>query len=245
MRCFVPPSDWSTGEVVLGSEESHHLLRVMRARVGDPVGVFDGAGHEGSAEVTDISNRHAVVVTLREDRFLPRSPVVISIVQALAREQKMDLVLQKGVELGAGAIHPVLTSRSLVRLDRRQAEERVERWNRIALNAAKQCGAAWLPEISVPQPLSSYLEARAGGGVDLLCSLRSDAVPLREVLRKMDWSAAPRVTLFVGPEGDFTDEEETAVRGLGATPVNLGPLVLRTETAALYALGAVRYESLP
>lgn len=245
MRCFVPVPDWSPGDVTLSAEESLHLLRVMRRRVGDQVHLFDGAGRVGVAEVTDTSNRQAVVLGLREEQFLSRPPVKICLVQSLAREQKMDLVLQKAVELGASAIHPVLTTHSLVKLNPKQAEERATRWNRIALSAAKQCGAAWLPDISVPEPLLAHLSSGTKEGLQLLCSLRSNARPLRDVLRNLHWEETPEVTVFVGPEGDFTADEETEIEKHGAMPVSLGPLVLRTETAALYALGAVRYESLP
>jgi 16S rRNA (uracil1498-N3)-methyltransferase len=240
MRCFITPSDWANDEIVLSPEESHHLLHVLHGRPGQRVEILNGAGGRGVAEIRSVAGRRVTVV-VRERRSVPRPAVRVSLVQALPREQKMDLIVQKATELGASAIFPVLSEHALVRLKTEQAAEKRARWSRIALGAAKQSGAAWLPEIHLPQPLSDFLASRIGGDAFLVCSLGEGAEPVRDVLQRIRVTARD-VSIAVGPEGDFSGDELESLRAAGAVPVSLGHLVLRAETAALYTLSILQYE---
>jgi 16S rRNA (uracil1498-N3)-methyltransferase len=240
MRCFITPSDWTGDEITLSPEESHHLLHVLRARPGQTIEVFNGAGGTGLAEVRAVAGK-CVTVAVRERRSVPRPAAQFTLVQALPREQKMDLIVQKATELGAAAIVPVLTEHAVVRLKPDQAAEKQERWTRIVLNAAKQSGVAWLPEVRTPQPLSAFLASRPAFDAFLLGSLAEGAEPVGDVLRRIRGSART-IAFAVGPEGDFSAGEIDAFRAAGAVPVSLGASVLRAETAALYALSVLRYE---
>ncbi len=240
MRCFITPSDWTSDEIVLSPDESHHLLHVLRARPGQTVEIFNGSGGAGSAEIRAVAGKRVTVV-VRERRSVPRPAVDLSLIQALPREQKMDLIVQKATELGVTSIVPVLSEHAVVRLEAGQAVEKQERWRRIALNAAKQSGVAWLPEIRAPQPLSDFLAARPACDAFLLCSLAEGVEPARDVLQRIR-ATARSVAVAVGPEGDFSEGELAAFCAAGALPVSLGRSVLRAETAALYALSILRYE---
>lgn len=240
MRCFIPPAAWSTGTMALESAERHHLVDVLRAGPGTEITVFDGAGREAVARV-DAIGRHDVRLTMIQQQQHAPPAVAVTLVQAVPREQRMDMILQKATELGAAAILPVITERSVVRL--READEgKHDRWQKIILNAAKQCGTAWLPQLAPVQPALEALGHLPPADLRLVCSLEPDARPLREVVQEARARGPARVTCLIGPEGDFSAREYAAARQAGARPVSFGPLVLRVETAALYVLSVLRYE---
>jgi 16S rRNA (uracil1498-N3)-methyltransferase len=238
-RCYIPPSDWSLAGVTLGDDESHHLVHVLRAKAGQKVEVFNGEGGTGLAVVETIG-RGVVAVRILERSEQKRSSVQFALIQALPREQKMDLLIQKAVELGVSAIIPVLTEHSLIRLKEGQAEKRKLRWDKIALSAAKQCGAVWLTDIHPPESLGAFLKNRPQYDLLLACALTDDAKPLRDILKAH--TDAHAIAAAVGPEGDFSPGEMAALRAAGAVPVSFGEQVLRTETAALYILSTLKYE---
>jgi len=242
MRCYIPPTDWLLGEVRLTPEESHHLTHVLRAREGQTVMVFDGQGRVGEAEVLQARSKSGALVQLRNEKAVPRPRVRLQLVQALIRGSKMDLIVQKATELGVAVIAPVETERAVVRCRPGKEEDRVRRWWTVAVNAAKQCGTPWLPELLAPVSLEERVAQDAGADLALLCSLAPGVKPLRDVLRGADLGSTGRIDIYVGPEGDFTDAELSAITSAGATPVSLGNLTLRAETAALFAISAVSYE---
>lgn len=241
MRCFIPSSEWSSERLIARDDEAHHLIDVLRVKPGQPVEAFDGHGRCASAEI-DMIQKRRVEMRVLQQREQPRPPVQITLIQAVPREQKMDIVIQKAVELGVSAIAPVITRHSLVRLDKGGGEAKQVRWDRIAINAAKQCGSVWLPEFSPVQSLEDYLKTMPRFDLLLSCSLEADAQPVKSVLRANRSQPLKSIAFLVGPEGDFNQEERAAVRNAGARAVTLGDLVLRSETAALFALSVLKYE---
>jgi 16S rRNA (uracil1498-N3)-methyltransferase len=241
MRCFVQPSEWDRANVALSPEESHHLLHVLRAGIGARVEIFNGRGGVGAAEVTAVKPPQATLrVVERSQEAAPAVRVIL--VQALLREQKMDLVIQKATELGAAAVAPVLTEHSVVRLKPGQLAEKRERWERIVLSAAKQSGVAWLPAVETPRSLADFLASPPACDLLLVGALDAPARPLREVIGEAGARKPQAVAVLVGPEGDFSPAEMAAVRAAGATAVGFGGSVLRSETAAIFALSVLRYE---
>ena len=156
----------------------------------------------------------------------------------------MDLIIQKATELGASEIVPILTERAVVRLKEDRGAGKQERWEKIALNAAKQCGAAWLPKIAPVQTLKDFLAARRAFGALLVCALDETALPIGEAIQAIKARPVSSVGVLVGPEGDFSAAEMEFIRAAGAVSVSLGGSVLRSETAAIYALSILRYEFL-
>ena len=241
MRCYVEPARWSSGEIDLAGEEAHHLRTVLRGKVGQVVGLFDGCGHTAEAEVVAL-DRHTARVRVVQAAEEARSGLELVLLQGVPREQKMDLVVQKATELGVSRILPVRADHAVMQVRDDNGESKRERWQRIALNAAKQCGAAWLPEIGPARALEDWL-AHLGGAVTLLhCSLEADASPLRETLHGLRASPPRALGVLVGPEGDFSARERALARNAGARPVSFGTRVLRSETAALFALSVLVYE---
>lgn len=241
MRCFIPASEWSPSRLIANDDEAHHLIHVLRVKPGQPIEAFDGRGRVAETEI-ELIQKHRVEMRVIRQREQPKSAVQITLIQALPREQKMDLVIQKSTELGVSFIAPVTTRHSLVRLNKDTGEAKQIRWDRIAINAAKQCGSIWLPEIMPAQPLDDFLKTMPRYDLLLTCSLEADAQPLKNILRASRSQPLKTIAFLVGPEGDLNQEERAAVRQAGARAVTFGDLVLRTETAALYALSVLKYE---
>jgi 16S rRNA (uracil1498-N3)-methyltransferase len=240
MRCYLAPGKWGDAAVALDADESHHLQRVLRLVAGDRVEAFNGAGGLGEAEIVAVG-RNEVVVRLLRRWTVERAGPEITLFQALPREQKMDWILQKATELGVARIQPLYTTHSLIRLSPDKAADRLERWRKIVLNAVKQCGRAWTPELLLPRSLGDGLAASPRPDVLLLGSLMESARPLRQTLESLAPPPRRTIGVLIGPEGDFTPEESRMAVEAGAWPVTFGKDVLRVETAAVYILSAIRY----
>ncbi|MFY9315735.1 MAG: 16S rRNA (uracil(1498)-N(3))-methyltransferase [Burkholderiales bacterium] len=214
--------------VELPEAAAHHAARVLRLREGDAVVLFDGRGGEYPARLA-MPGRDRVVAETGEHLAIEReSPLAITLVQAVSSGEKMDFTVQKAVELGVAAIHPVLGARSVVRLDGERGAKKLAHWRRIAISACEQCGRNRIPEIAEPVEVDRY---RAPAGAKILLAPSGSA-------RLADLARGPLV-LAVGPEAGFSGEEEQGLLRAGFSPVRLGPRVLRTETAALAALAAL------
>jgi len=237
-RFYLTPEEWTSAEPTLGSEDSHHCADVLRLQVGDWVTLFDGAGSVAHAVLAEVHRKHCRV-TIGERTTTPPLKCAITLAQAVPKGKNMDLILQKAVELGASTIVPLLTRRTVVRLDEEDGSRKQERWQQIALEACKQCGRNQVPHVTHPSSLEEFLK-QSREGLILLASLQPGAVSIKEALAKTTDHKA--VTVLVGPEGDFTPEESAAALAAGAIPVTLGPMILRAETAALYCLSVLGHE---
>jgi 16S rRNA (uracil1498-N3)-methyltransferase len=172
----------------------------------------------------------------------------ITLAQAIPKGKNMDLIVQKAVEIGASEIVPLISERTVVHLDRDDAAQKQTKWQNIAIEAAKQCGQNWLPEVRLPQsPPDFFRSATLAADLQLIGSLQSDARHLKTVLNDYETghSHRPRsVVSCIGPEGDFTPAELALARSHGCQPITLGPIILRVETAAIYCLSVLSYELL-
>jgi 16S rRNA (uracil1498-N3)-methyltransferase len=209
-----------------------HLAKVMRVRSGDPLVLFTGDGREFAATVESVRGSQ-VTAALGLVRSVDReSPLAITLTQCIARGDRMDLIVQKATELGVARIVPVLSRRSVVRLDPAQAQSKAAHWRSIAVNACEQCGRNRLPLIEPPRPLLEHLGAPAAAGPRLL--LEPEAAVSAATASELVLGSA--VEIAIGPEGGFDSNELEAFRLSAFAPVRLGPRVLRTETAAIAAL---------
>lgn len=239
-RCFIPPAGWDQPRIELNKDDAHHLLHVLRRAPGDAVELFNGLG--GVAEATiESADRGNVTVLVHRRRQFQRPAPLITLIQALPREQKLDFILQKATELGVARILPILTENAVVKIKADRTDGKKTRWDKIILNAARQCGSAWLPELEPARTLKDMLAGGVSSELVLVCALTPEARPLKDLLRSRG-TAPASVAVLVGPEGDFSPSELQAILAAGAQPANLGSTVLRSETAAVYAIGALRYE---
>jgi 16S rRNA (uracil1498-N3)-methyltransferase len=243
-RAFCSPTTAEPAEITLSADESHHLVAVNRARVGDTVVAFDGRGTEWICELASEKKNGAVLKVRFKQKIKPLA-YEITLGQALPKGPGMDAIVRKATEIGVARIVPLESERTQVHLDGDRSDRKIEKWQTAALEAAKQCGNAFLPEILPVQNAAAFLEASRGYELKLIASLQPDAKSLKTVLAafKAAQGRAPRKVLWlVGPEGDFTPAEMSLAKNAGFEPITLGPLVLRCETAAVYALSIVSYE---
>jgi 16S rRNA (uracil1498-N3)-methyltransferase len=240
---FLPPVA-DPAEITLSADESHHLVAVNRAAMGATVVAFDGRGSEWICELADADKRAARLKVRFAQKAKPL-PWRITLGQALPLGTAMDSIVRKATEIGVSLIVPLESERTQVHLDADRSERKIEKWQTAALEAAKQCGNPWLPEIGPVTPASAFMAAAKGYDLKLIASLQPGAKPLKSVLEQFRAAQgrAPRNVLWlIGPEGDFTQAEMGVSRGSGFEPITLGPLVLRCETAAVYALSVLSYE---
>lgn len=230
---------------VITGDDARHISRSLRMRVGESLTLCDGCGTDISATISQIS---ADAVTLALTSRVPcesEAPYRAVVYQALVRGERFDAVIQKSVEFGAAAIIPVATERATVRLSAADAAKKLARWQRIATEAAMQCGRGVIPRVGAPMPLGEAL--RGGAGVRLFCYEEERTVHLRDALAASEAEAQHalrEVSIFVGPEGGFAPDEAEAARAAGAISVSLGRRILRTESAAPFVLAclAMRWE---
>lgn len=230
-------------EHTLSRTATEHVVRVLRLRPGDPLVLFDGCGGEYAARLVRIARSAAVVETGRHLPVERESPLAITLLQGLARGEKMDWIVQKATELGVVRIVPVGTGRSVVRIaGAERADRKLEHWRAVAASACEQCGRNRLPGITAPMRLPAALELVASAGLRLLLAPDAQATPdtsmasLAALARGIDSSVA----LLIGPEGGFEGEEIEAARHQGFRAARFGPRVLRTETAAIAAIAALQ-----
>ena len=228
-------ADLHTGQqlTVEGSAASH-IARVLRLRARDALTLFNGPGGEYGGSIEEI-RRDTVLVNVLEHRVAEReSPFELVLAQGISRGERMDWVVQKATELGASAIVPIFTERSVVQLDEKQATRKLQHWRSIAIAACEQSGRNRIPQIHAPVKFHDLLQQRSPGSTGFLLS------PVGST-RLSDISAAgPGATVLIGPEGGLTHLEQDAAITAGYIPVRLGPRVLRTETAAVCALALLQ-----
>lgn len=243
-RFYLAAEQWGGDEPALGPEDSHHCADVLRLGPGAVVTVFDGQGRVAEAELTDV-RRKRCALRIGEERRTPEPRCALTLAQAVPKGKNMDLVLQKAVELGASAIVPIISARTVVRVDEpAEAARKRERWQQIALEACKQCGRNTIPLVALPESPERFA-ASPQSELTLLASLQPGALGIRETLAAFHASQGrppESVAILIGPEGDFTPEEIASILSAGAVPVTLGSMILRTETAALYGLSVLGHE---
>jgi len=157
----------------------------------------------------------------------------------------MELIVQKAVEIGASEVVPLISERTIVRLAEGEASHKRAKWQLVAIEAAKQSGQNWLPEVQTPRSLPQFFADAGQHDLQLIGSLQSEALHLKAILADysaMHTSKPARVLMLIGPEGDFTPAELNLARAHGCRPTTLGPIILRVETAAIYCLSVLSYE---
>lgn len=228
-RLFVQMALAPDSTVELPADTAAHMVRVLRARSGDALILFNGDGCEYVGSIDAIRGTR-VSVTLTQGGAVDReSPLQVVLVQAIPRGDRMDFVIQKATELGVARIVPVLSARSVVRLNESQYESKLDHWRGVATSACEQCGRNRIPNIDTPLELLNHLGEPSGIAQRWMLDPESQSTArTREPFTEVE--------VTIGPEGGFSPEELDAMRIAGLQGIRLGPRVLRTETAALAAL---------
>ncbi len=242
-RFYIPHNLWNLENLQLTEEESRHCSEVMRCKIGDRIIVFNGAGTEAEAEIVSVTKKETTLNPLLVSDTA-RPPAAMTLGQAIPKGKNMDLIIQKATELGVSSIVPLLSERTVVQLDRDDLAKKQLKWQRVAIEACKQCGQNWLPEVALPTTVETFTK-KSFTPLKIVAAISPEARPLQKILS--DWddgnSARPQsVSVMVGPEGDFTPAEISTAISSGFAQLSLGPIILRSETAAIYAVAIVGYE---
>ena len=232
------------GEVELSGDQARYVGRVLRLRPGDAISLFDGRGAEYDATVK-VPGKNSIQVSVgqKTDRDI-ESPLSVHLLQGISRGERMDFVVQKATELGVSRITPVLTEYSVVKLDPKRAEKRLQHWRAVAVSAAEQCGRCTLPQVDEASELREWLGANPAGN-EARIVLKPGATETLKSIGKAD----DGLQVLVGPEGGFnnpttlggfSNSEYELTDVTGFQPVGFGPRILRTETAALAIIAALQ-----
>src|SRR5256714_14236736 len=180
-RFYIAPENWNRDALILRDAEAHHARDVLRLKSGDRVVVFNGRGREITADIVDLAKNEIRLRKLHEAQTPPLR-CRITLGQAIPKGKNMDLIVQKAVEIGAAEVAPLISERTIVDLDQKEAEQKQEKWQQIAIEAAKQCGQNWLPQLHAPQKLKDFFSRSENFDLRLIGSLQPDAIHLKKIL---------------------------------------------------------------
>ncbi|MFM2293827.1 MAG: Ribosomal small subunit methyltransferase [Verrucomicrobiota bacterium] len=242
-RFYLPVADTDAATLRLTAREAHHALDVLRLGRGDAVTVLDGVGNIFTCEISSTS-RAAVELAVKEKQFTPALSGAVTLLTAIPKG-KIETIIEKATELGVTRVVPLLTERTVVKIDAASAADKVEKWRQVAIEAIKQCGSPWLPQIESPLTPAQFLACGEPFDLPLVASLQPDSTDARVAFQ--NFAATHRrppqsVCLWIGPEGDFSPAEYALLHAAGIAPITLGALVLRADTAAIAGLAVLRHE---
>lgn len=243
-RFFTEPSRVHETVIEIGGPDVNHIKNVLRMKPGEEVEISDGAGKEYLCEI-DRYEEEAVILRILSSAGEPAElPSKIYLFQGLPKSDKIELIIQKAVELGVYEVIPVGTNRAVVKLDEKKAAKKTERWNAIALSAAKQCGRSIIPQVTQVKSFGAALEYAAGLDIVLIpYELAKGMEETKQLISSVE--PGQSIGIFIGPEGGFEEEEIEKAVNMGALPITLGRRILRTETAGLTILSILMYHLEP
>lgn len=245
LTLFMAPRFFHDDDIYVGQcveleiTAAHHAARVLRIKAGDSIILFNGKGGEFSAHIESIRKTTTKAVIDQFNAVERESPLIINLAQAICVNEKMDLIIQKSVELGVTSIQPISTTRSIVRLSEDRVIKRLQHWQRVIISACEQCGRNFLPPIAPLISLTDWISREKSTVSDRLGFVLSTSGKnsLRELPKP---SSVAHLTLVVGPEGGLTSEEEMILQQADFLPLRIGKRILRTETAALATIAAMQ-----
>ena len=243
-RFYAPHISADCTEVILEGDEARHAVQVLRLTQGDRLIVLNGKGDEFTCECIE-SDKKFLRARVVEKVHKQKPFSEITLIQAIPKGKLIEDIIEKGVELGVSRIIPITTRRTVPDIEGREIDKRKQRWQQIAVSAIKQCGQVYLPEIERLTDFSTIVSSGQKSELSFVCVLTGDRKHPRyyfEEFRNKFNRNPTSVSVWIGPEGDFTEDEVGQIIDTGGNPITLGNLVLRVETAAIYALSVLNYE---
>ena len=234
-RVFFPHSDFSTQEILLTDEkEIHHLLNVLRLKKNDKINLFNGQNREASGTIIAI-NSNGVKIQINEVKKFHSQNATMILACAIPKKSKFEFIIEKTTELGVAEIIPLRTQRTEINLNEERLIKKNLRYQTVAINAAKQCRRQNIPIIHTITDFSTAIAQLSQRTTLLIPSLIEPRIPLLQALNQMN--PKQNISIFIGPEGDFTPEEYALAKAKGCTAVSLGETILKVETAAIISVG--------
>jgi len=236
-RYFLASDSWQADTLTIVGDEARHCARVMRAAAGDKIEIFDGAGRSAVCEIQSI-HRDQVNAEIKQESNTPLPLLPVTLCQSIPKGSNMELIIQKAIELGVNTIQPLITSHTVARPD--SLTKKQEKWQRIALEACKQCGQNYLPQVATPLHFQPWIEQLVPFDTAIIASLDEQSVHLKTHLEKVPLEG--NIGLLIGPEGDFSPDEYQQAYTAGFQPISFGNIVMRVETASIYGLSVIQHE---
>ena len=243
-RFYLPPDQSSGDRLLLSGREAHHALHVLRLRREDQVSVLDGSGTVLDCTVSE-TGRDSVILVVGQRQLTPPHRAKVSLYQALPKGKTFETIIQKATELCAARIVPILSEHVIAQIGPDEIIHKAEKWQLCAIEAIKQSGAPWLPEVAAPIALKKLLEKGVQTELSLVGSLHGNTRHPHACFREFAVRRGRKpesVSVWIGPEGDFTRQEIDLILTAGALPITLGPVILRADTAAISCLSVINHE---
>jgi len=241
-KFFVDERDIYSDRIVIAGDDVNHIRKVLRLGPGDRITVCDGKGKDYLVSIESLNHDSIVTVIISAEKNCAEPLLEVELFQGIPKADKMDLIIQKCVELGVKKIVPITTERAVIKLQNREdARNKISRWQRISLEAAKQCNRGIVPRVEFPMGFEEALELCKAADLGIIPYEKEHdtRVSLKECIRG---EKAAKIAVMIGPEGGFSEDEIKKAIDSGLKPVTLGPRILRTETAGIAVLSILMYE---
>ncbi|MBZ9688178.1 16S rRNA (uracil(1498)-N(3))-methyltransferase [Clostridium estertheticum] len=240
-KFFVPKANIVENNAIIEGEDVKHIYKVLRLKVGDKVSINNCEGSEYVGEITLIDKKSVNINLLEKSSINNESPIEVYLFQGMPKSTKMDLIVQKNTELGVKAITPIITERVVVKTELAEFKK-VDRWNRIALEACKQSKRSLVPQINVPIEFDHLLENLKQMDLVVVPYENEEGYGIKKLMKTIEKQSISKVAIVIGPEGGFEECEIIKLKEIGASIITLGPRILRTETAGFTCLSLIMYE---
>lgn len=240
-KFFVPKNSIDGNNAIINGEDVKHIYKVLRLQVGDKVSVNNCEGKEYIGEITSIDKSAVNINLIEENPINNESPIEVYLFQGMPKSTKMDLIVQKNTELGVKSITPIITERVVVKTELKEFKK-VDRWNRIALEASKQSKRSLVPQINVPIEFEQLLQELKCMDLVVVPYENEEGYGIKKLVENIDKKQINKVAIVIGPEGGFEESEIFKLKEIGARVITLGPRILRTETAGFTCLSLIMYE---
>jgi len=246
-RYFIPPEQLTESEAIVTGDDAHHIANVMRARTGDTIIISNGDNREVLAKLEHISKDRVIADVVEPLPMLAEPAIRVTIAQSLPKGDKLETVIQKGTEIGAVRFLPFVSERTVVQYDAKKESKRLERWHKIAKEAAEQAHRNRIPAVEPPCSWKQLMQAAREADKAFFCYEKEEGTMLKQAvvqaIAERGGTAGMNVMLIVGPEGGFTEREAAEAEAAGCVCVKLGRRILRTETAGMVGLTCLLYEA--
>lgn len=240
-RFFVPPSQIYDNEIVILGDDAKHIILSLRMRVGDEITVCDMNRRDYFCSISAAFDGIVRATIIGESPSKTEFPMRIRLFQSVPKGDKLEYIVQKSVEMGVSEIIPVFSSRCVVKPEHSREAKKLDRYRRIAYEAAKQCGRGIIPDICAPMSFSAAVSACCAGGTSLICYEGEHRFSLRQAYEERKNDRTTPISFFIGPEGGYSDDEVELAENAGIRPVSLGNRILRCETASGFALACAAF----
>ncbi len=240
-KFFVPKHSIIGDNAIIDGEDVKHIYKVLRLQIGDKVSINNCEGKEYIGEITLIDKNTVNINLLEENPINNESPIQVYLFQGMPKSTKMDLIVQKNTELGVKAITPIITERVIVKTELKEFKK-VDRWNRIALEACKQSKRSLVPQINVPMEFEDLLKELKHMDLVVVPYENEEGYGIKKLVQNVQKDKINKVAIVIGPEGGFEESEILRLKEIRAEIVTLGPRILRTETAGFTCLSLIMYE---